>query len=86
MKMLSRYSAASVAAEVDHRAGVGVAAAGRIRSAVAGVRPLVADLVHVVGDRLDVVVGVRVEVLAGLPLVSRALDDVVEVRDDARRR
>ena len=36
-----------------------------------------------VGDRLDVVVGVGVEVLARLPLVTAALGDVVEVRDDA---
>ena len=34
------------------------------------------SVVAVVGDRLDVVVGVRVEVLAGLPLVAAALDDV----------
>ena len=75
-----------VAAEIDHRAGVGVAAAGRVGPAVAGVRSLVADPVQVIGDRLDVVVGVRVEVLARLPLVARALDDVVQVRDDAGRR
>ena len=75
-----------VAAEVDHRAGVRVAAAGRRRSAVAGVRPLPSDPVHVIGDGLDVVVGVRVEVLARLPLVARALDDVVQVLDDARGR
>ena len=75
-----------VAAEVDHRPGVGVAAAGRCRAAVAGVRSLAPDPVDVVGDGLDVVVDVRVEVLAGLPLVSRALDDVVQVLDDARGR
>ncbi len=38
-----------------------------------------------IGDGVDVVVGVRVEVRAGLPLVSRTLDDVVQVRNHAGR-
>ena len=76
----------AVAPEIDHRAGVGVAAAGRARAAVGGVRSLRADPVPVIGDGLDVVVGVRIEVLARLPLVPSALDDVVEVLDDARGR
>ena len=46
---------------------------------------VVAHVVPVVGDRLDVVVRVRVEVRAGLPLVAAALNDVVQVRDDAGR-
>ena len=73
----------AVAAEVDHRAGVSVAAAGRIRSAVAGVRPVLADPVHVVGHRLDVVEDVGVEVPARLPLVACAGNHVVEVLDHA---
>src|SRR5690606_28317694 len=40
--------------------------------------------VAMVRDRLQVVVHVRAEVRAALPLVSPALDDVPEVRDDAR--
>ena len=36
-----------------------------------------------VGDRLDVVEGVRIEVLAGLPLVAGARNHVIQVRDDA---
>jgi hypothetical protein len=39
--------------------------------------------VRVVGDGLDVLVGVRVEVLPGLPLIPPARHDVVEMRDDA---
>ncbi len=46
-----------------------MAAAGRVGAVVAAVR-IGADEVPVLGDRLDVVVGVRVEVLAGLPLVA----------------
>ena len=70
--------------EVDHRAAVGVPTADRVRDPVArvGARP---EVVEVVRDRLDVVVDVRVEVLAALPVVTRALDDVVEVRNHARR-
>ena len=83
MKIEPRYSVGPGAALVDHRAGVGVAAARRRSD-----RPLPrvrvgADVVAVVGDRLDVVVGVRVEVRPGLPLVPAALDHVVEVRDHA---
>ena len=36
-----------------------------------------------VGDGLDVVVRVGIEMLAGLALVAAALDDVVKMRDDA---
>ena len=38
-----------------------------------------------IGDGLDVVVRVGIEVLARLPLVAPALDHVIEVRDDAGR-
>ena len=82
MKIEPRYSLGPGAALVDHGAGVGVAAAGAVGAAVAAVR-VGAEVVAVVGDRLDVVVGVRVEVRPGLALVAAALDDVVEVRDDA---
>ena len=61
---------------------MGVAAAGGVGAVVAGVRR-VADPVAVVGDGLDVVVGVGIEVLAGLPLVAAALNHVIQVRDDA---
>ena len=71
----------AVAAEVDHRPRVGMAAAGRAGPAVARVRAAVADPVHVIGHRLDVVVNVRIEVAAGLALVPRAGNDVIEVLD-----
>jgi hypothetical protein len=47
--------------------------------------PRIACVVCVVGDGLDVLVRVRIEVLPGLPLVTSAGDDVVEMRNDARR-
>ena len=36
-----------------------------------------------VGDRLDVVVGVGIEVLPGLPLIPAALNHVIQVRNHA---
>ena len=78
---------------VDGEAAVGVAAAEGVGVVVgeAGAGGFVevdvgaqaAGVVGVVGDGLDVFVGVRVEVLAGLALVAAAGDDVVEVGDDA---
>src|SRR5688500_1004982 len=68
---------------IDHRPGVGVAAPQLIRLPAVVVVPLVPRVMPVVGNRLDVVVGVGVEMLAGLPLVARAGDDVVAVGDDA---
>jgi len=44
---------------------------------------VVADVVQVIGDGLDVVEHVFVEVLAALALVTAALDHVVEVRNHA---
>ena len=38
-----------------------------------------------VGDRLNVVVRVRIEMLARLPLVPAALNDVIQVRNHAGR-
>ena len=70
------------AAQVDHRAGVGMAAAGGVGPAVAAMR-VGAEVMPVIGDGLDVVVGVGIEMLARLPLVPASLDHVVEVGDDA---
>ena len=76
-----------VVAQVDHRADVGVAAAGlavlRVALALARVGPVAAGPVDVVGAGLDQAVGVRVEVLAEHPLEVRAGDDVEQVRDHA---
>src|SRR5947209_17670554 len=60
-----------------------MAAAERVGLQAVAVVPLVAGVVAVVGDRLDVVIGVGVEVLAGLPLIACAGNDVNDVRDDA---
>ena len=64
-------------AEVAHQPAVGVPAAGRVAAVVAAVR-VRPDVVQVVGDRPDVGVRVRVEVLARLPQVAAALDDVAQ--------
>src|SRR5258708_3836699 len=63
------------AAEVDHGAAVGVAAAGGIAAVVAAVR-VGADIVEMVGDGVDVGVSVRVEMVAGLAQIPPPLDDV----------
>src|ERR1700693_1473990 len=69
-------------AQVDHGAAVGVPAAGAVGAIVASVRAA-ADVMAVGGNGLDCVVGVRVEVFAGLPMITPALDNVESVRDDA---
>src|SRR5262249_8132538 len=71
------------AAEIAHQPAVSVAAAGRVALVVAAVR-IRADVVSVVGYGRDVGIGVRIEVGPRLALVAPALDNVVEVRDDAR--
>src|SRR5262249_52984003 len=68
---------------VYERPTVRMPAAGAVGLAVAAVR-VRSDVVPVLRDRLDVGVGVRVEVLARLALVPPALDDVPVVRDHAR--
>src|SRR6187431_470455 len=49
-------------------------------------RALTPNPVHVIGNGLDVVVDVGIEVLASLALVARALHDLIEVLDHARGR
>src|SRR5690348_11452573 len=67
----------------DAEARVCVTAAGCIGFTVTGVRPGVAEVVPVIGDRLDIVVSVRVEMRAGLPRIARTLDHMEEVRNHA---
>src|SRR5438477_598673 len=43
-----------------------------------------AHIVEVVGDRLNVGIGVRIEMVAGLALETASLDHVEAMRDDAR--
>src|SRR6185436_5563567 len=51
-------------AEIDHQAGVGMAAARRIGTAIAGMRAFDTRVMEVVSDRLDAVVKVGIERLA----------------------
>ena len=69
-------------AQVDHRTGMRVPAARLIGLAVPAVwcRP---DVMPMVGDSFNIVVGVWVEVHAPLSFVTCPLDDVVQVRDNA---
>ena len=60
-----------------------MAAAGRVAAVVAAVRRGT-EIVKVVGDVVDVGVGVGVEMVAGLPQIAAALNDVEAVRDDTR--
>src|SRR5438128_2561480 len=72
------------AALVDHCAGVGMAATRVARSTVSRMgRP--SDVMPMVGDRLNFAVGEGIERLARLPLISGALNHVVQVRNDAGR-
>ena len=72
-----------VSAQVNHGADVRMPTACGRGPAVPGVRALLAHPVHVIGDRLHVVVDVWIEMFAGLALVSRALDHVKEMLDHA---
>jgi len=69
---------------VDHRTGVRMPTARIARAAVASVRRS-ANIVPVVGNRLNIGVCVRIKMLARLPLISGALNHVIQVRDDAGR-
>src|SRR5690606_24208082 len=71
-------------AEIDHRSAVRVSSARRARAVVPGVR-IAAEEVDVIPDVLEVVVDRVAKMEARLALVTRALDHVVEVRDDAGR-
>ena len=59
-----------------------MAAAHGVGGGLVGTIPLAAGPVAVAGDRLDVVEGPGIEVLAALPLIASALDHVEKVRDD----
>src|SRR5262249_13679674 len=71
------------ATQVDHRAAMGVATTCITRPAIAGVRRR-ADVVAMLRDRLNVGVGIGLEMLTRLALVASALDYVVQVRNHAR--
>src|SRR5688572_13380692 len=53
------------------------------RTEVTRVRPAIAYPMHVVGNSFNIVVSVGIEMLSCLPLVTRALNDMVHVRDHA---
>ena len=78
-----------IVAVIDGETRVGMAAAdgvGAFRDLQRiGTMDTAAGVVRVVGDRLDVVVGERIEMLAGLALIAGGGQDVVEVRDHAGR-
>ena len=80
-----------VVAQIDHASGVSVSAAG-FRSAAGcfgfvappGMVANVANIVSMVGDRLDVVVRVFVKVTTALPMVSATLNHVPQMRNHTR--
>ena len=59
----------------DRQSCVGVTTASRVAHVISLVR-IGADIMAMVRDGLDVVVGVRVEMLSRLSLVTRSLDDM----------
>src|SRR6185503_3944847 len=76
-----------------HRAAMGMTAAGRIRVGgeigrlVSPPRVIanIPSVMSMIGNRLDVVEGILIEVLASLPLIPRSLNDVIQMRNDAGR-
>src|SRR5690606_39752923 len=74
-----------LSAEVDHCTCVRMAAADVVAAVAIGLIPLIADPVPVLRDRLDVGVGIWIEMLPGLPVVAGTVDDVKQVRNDTTR-
>src|SRR5690606_20557185 len=72
-------------AQVEHRTGMGVSAPGSCRPEVSGMRALVAQPMYVIGDGLDIVVSIGVEMLPTLAVVSCALNHVEHVWDNTYR-
>ena len=71
-------------AEIDHGPRVCVSSAGFVRSTVPAVWSST-NIMTMVGDGFDIVVGVRIEVQATLTFVARSLNDVIQVRNNTRR-
>src|SRR3954447_822986 len=67
---------------VDHRAGMCMSATRIAGPAITKVRSC-AYIMSMVCDRLNVGIDIRIEMLARLPLVSGALNDVIQVRNNA---
>ena len=61
-----------------------VSAAYRIGFVVSSVRRIAKE-VKVVGNGCDIAIGVRIEVLARLTLITSALNDVIQMRNHAGR-
>src|SRR6266566_802440 len=61
---LAAISLRPTVAEIDHQPGMGMAAAHRIGTAIAGVGAFDTGVVDMVSDRLDVVVEIGIERLA----------------------
>src|SRR5690606_2091546 len=72
-------------AQVEHRTCVGVSTAGGSRPEVAGVRPLIAEPMHMIGDGFDIVVGIGIEMFTALAVVPCSLDHVEQVGDHTYR-
>src|SRR5690606_37344309 len=71
-----------IASKVDHGTGMRMAAALACRPEITGMWPAVADPMHVVGHRFDIVkciFGMR----AGLARVPAALENMVQMRNHA---
>src|SRR5258707_1636899 len=67
-------------AEINHQPGVGVSAPGCIGAPIGCVRPVFgAGIMEVIRNGGNVLVNIWVEVLPGLSLIARVLDDVKQV-------
>src|SRR5690606_34450784 len=71
--------------KVKHRSGMGVSAACSSRTEVSGMGSPSSQPMHVISDRLDIVIGIWVEVLSSLPLIPCPLYDMEQVRNHTYR-
>ena len=61
---------------IEHEASVGVTTTRGVGAAVGCMGTFVAGIMNMVCNRFNIVVNIRVEVLAALALITRALDHV----------
>src|SRR5690606_32260624 len=72
-------------AQVKYCPGMCVAAACGSGTEVTGVRPPVADPMHVISNCLNIVIGIRIKMVSALPMISCSLNNMEQVRNDAYR-
>src|SRR5680860_64377 len=72
-----------IAPQIYHSTGMGVAATGRRGPKITGMGATVSQIMHVVGNGLDIIIGIGIEMLPPLSLIPRPLNDMVHMGNNA---